>query len=353
MRTKPLPCIACGILCLAAFLTLTLFGVYKPGGLCLAGFWFSLSLLVRSHPFFKSFSYTLIVVACVTTSMYFPDFYLRVGGVPTMTFIIPILQVIMFGMGTQLALRDFQGVLKQPWGVLVGLICQFSIMPFVGYGLAISFGFEPEVAAGLILIGSVPCGIASNVMNFIARSNIALSVTLTAVATLLAPMMTPLYMKFLAGRLVEIEYLKMTAEITNLVILPIIAGQMFRTIATKEPRLKSIIVHFLAFALLAAAVDALFAHFGVFSWEQYPNRLLAQIGIFLVLPMVAALLLRHLVVHQPQVFDKMLSVFSMIGLLLTIVIINAAGRDHLLRIGFILILSLHKRPTSSVSPRQQ
>ena len=328
-----------GLSLLAMFGGLTVAGQYKPGGLCLAGFWFCLSMLVRFHSFSRGFSYTLIVVACVTTSMYFPDFYLHLGGIPTMVFIIPILQVIMFGMGTQLSLRDFQGILKQPWGVLVGLICQFTIMPLVGFTLATVFGFEPEIAAGLILIGSVPCGIASNVMNFIAKSNIALSVTLTAVATLLAPVMTPLFMKILAGQFVEIEYLKMTAEITNLVILPIMAGLMFRTISVQKPDIRSVLIHLLSFAAVIAAIAGLFAGFGVFPMENYGPRLMMQIGIFLILPIATAFLSRPLTIGYPLLFDKCLSLFSMIGLLLTIVIINAAGRDHLLQIGILLILA--------------
>ena len=330
--------------CLAGFVGLTLAGVYKPGGLCLAGAWFFLAALVRFHPFLKSFSYTIVVLGCVTSSMYFPDFYLHLGGVPTMRFIIPILQVIMFGMGTQLSLRDFQGILKQPWGVLVGLLCQFAIMPLVGYTLAVAFGFEPEIAAGLILIGSVPCGIASNVMNFIARSNIALSVTLTAVATLLAPLTTPFYMKILAGHFVKIEYMKMTAEITNLVILPILAGLMFQTIATQKPRLRSVFTHLIVFTLIIASVNLLFVFSGVFAWNEYSKRLLTQVAVFLVLPMIAAGLLRSVVVRKPAEFDRFLSFFSMVGLLLTIVIINAAGRDHLLQIGLALILAcLYRR----------
>ena len=95
---KPLLWIIVAVLAFIAFLTLTVAESYKPGGLCFAGFWFALAMLVRCNELTKSFSYTLIVVACVTSSMYFPEFYLEVGGVPTMKFIIPILQVIMFGM---------------------------------------------------------------------------------------------------------------------------------------------------------------------------------------------------------------------------------------------------------------
>jgi BASS family bile acid:Na+ symporter len=328
-----------GIAMLMTFVVLTFFAVYKLGGLCLAFFWFALAMLVRSNDFTKNFSYTLIVVACVTTSMYFPDFYLHVGNINTMAFIIPILQFIMFGMGTQLSLRDFQGILKQPYGVFAGLLCQFSIMPLVGFTIATTFGFEPEIAAGIILVGCVPCGIASNVMNFIAKSNMALSVTLTAVATLLAPLLTPLFMKILAGQLVEIQYLKMTAEITNLVILPILGGIMFQTLVAKILNVRSISIHFVSFALCIVVVNGLFGVLGQFPVAEIPQRSMMSCGIFLLLPIVAALLLRHFILNRPILFDKILSLVSMIGLLLTIVIINAAGRDYLLKIGFLLIFA--------------
>ncbi|MDR0870205.1 MAG: bile acid:sodium symporter family protein [Planctomycetaceae bacterium] len=331
--------IVLGAMLLALFAALTYFGFYKPGGLCFAGFWFCLAGLVRFHALTKSFSYTIIVFGCVTTSMYFPDFYLHIGEVKTMVFIIPILQFIMFGMGTQLSLRDFYGVLKNPYGVFVGVVCHFTIMPLVGFLIATGFGFEPEIAAGIILVGSVPCGIASNVMNFIAKSNMALAVSLTAVSTLLAPFLTPLFLKLLAGRLVEVAYLKMVAEITSLVILPIIAGLMFQTITSKILNIRSIITHFAAFVLCITLFNSIFAVFGLFSVDNILPRTATQCGIFLLLPIIGALLLRGVVIHRPELFDRTLSFISMVGLLLTIVIINAAGRDYLLQIGFLLILA--------------
>jgi len=326
------------VLAFAAFLVLTVAGIYKPGGLCFAGFWLALAMLVRCNDFTRSFSYTLVVIACVTSSMYFPQFYLEVGGVPTMGFITPILQVIMFGMGTQLTLRDFQGVLKQPYGVIVGMILQFTVMPGVALLLAMTFRYPPEIAAGVILVGCVPVGIASNVMNFIARGNMALAVSMTLVSTLTAPIATPFLMKVLAGQFVEIEFLKMTAGITNLVILPIMGGLMFRTLACQTINFRSIALHFLSFACTIAVFNRVFVFAG-FSPESPGGLILWQIVIFLGLPILGALLLRTLVVHCPALFDKLLSIFSMIGLLLTIVIINAAGRDHLLSIGLLLIFS--------------
>lgn len=111
--------------------------------------------------------------------------------------------MIMFGMGTQMNVRDFLNVASMPVGVIVGVGCQFLMMPLLGFTLASIFRFPPEIGAGLILIGSCSSGLSSNVMTFLAKGNLALSVTLTAIATAAAPIMTPLWMRFLAGSMVS------------------------------------------------------------------------------------------------------------------------------------------------------
>jgi len=138
-----------------------------------------------------------------------------------------LLQIIMFGMGTAMSFKDFYGVIKMPKGVFIGLTCQFTIMPLLGFSLASLFNFPPEIAAGIILIGSSPSGLASNVMAYLARANVALSVTLTAFATLLAPLMTPFLMKYLAGSFVPIDFVRMMTSILKIVIIPVFIGLVF------------------------------------------------------------------------------------------------------------------------------
>ena len=153
----------------------------------------------------KRFSYSLMILVAVAVSLAFPAPFVEIGGFQLKGLIVPLLQVIMFGMGTAMSLEDFRGVLKMPKGVLVGMVCQLTIMPFIGWGIASTFGFPPEIAAGIILVGSSPSGLASNVMSYLAKANLALSVTLTAVATMLAPLFTPFLMQSLAGTLVPID----------------------------------------------------------------------------------------------------------------------------------------------------
>jgi BASS family bile acid:Na+ symporter len=133
----------------------------------------------------------------------------------------------MFGMGTAMSARDFVGVVKAPKAVFIGLACHYTIMPFVGAGLALSFDLEPEVAAGIILIGSAPSGLASNVMAYISKANLPLSVTVTTLSTLVAPFITPLYMQWLAGQYIPIDTWGLMWDIVKITILPIIAGLVF------------------------------------------------------------------------------------------------------------------------------
>jgi bile acid:Na+ symporter, BASS family len=182
----------------------------------------------------RYYLYTLSIILAATLAMIFPALFTRVGDFELKTLIVPLLQVIMFGMGTTMGLKDFEGVVKSPRTVLIGLGLQFTIMPIVGFTLATSFAFPPEVAAGVILVGSSPSGLASNVMSYIAKANVALSLTITAVATLLAPLLTPLLMKLLAGTFVEVQFLKMMFDIIKMIILPIGLGLLVNYIFRKQ-----------------------------------------------------------------------------------------------------------------------
>jgi BASS family bile acid:Na+ symporter len=194
------------------------------------GFFVCLALGGRGHPFLKNFTFTLSIFAAVATSMFYPQHFDEVGDFTLTRLIVPLIQVIMFGMGTALSLRDFVGVVRMPRGVVVGMVCQFTIMPLVGVTLAMAFGFSPEVAAGIVLIGSAPGGVASNVMAYLAGANVALSVTLTTCSTLAAPLMTPLLMELLAGQFVPVDVFAMMLSIINMIILPVLAGLLFNQI---------------------------------------------------------------------------------------------------------------------------
>ena len=121
----------------------------------------------------------LAILVCAVVSFSFPDAFTSWGGVKLTKLVTPAIQVIMFGMGTTLTLADFARVAKCPWAVATGVFLQFLIMPFVGFSLALALGFSGELAAGCVLIGSVAGGTASNVIAYLAKANVALSVTMT------------------------------------------------------------------------------------------------------------------------------------------------------------------------------
>lgn len=139
-------------------------------------------------------------------------------------YINPMLGVIMFGMGLTLSPQDFRIVLSRPKDIFIGCLAQFSIMPLVALGLTWIFSLPKELTLGVILVGCCPGGTASNVITYLAKGDLALSVGMTATSTLLAPLLTPLFVWLLAGTMVEVDTLGMLFSIVYVVIAPIIVG---------------------------------------------------------------------------------------------------------------------------------
>ncbi|MBX2945074.1 MAG: bile acid:sodium symporter family protein [Cyclobacteriaceae bacterium] len=248
-------------------------------GISYAGPFLILSLLLlgissRGYEHFKGFTYSIMIFTGVACALYYPQYLVEVNGFKLSALITPLIQVIMFGMGTRMSVNDFVGVIKMPKGVAIGIVAQFSIMPLVGFALAAISSFPAEIAAGIILIGCSPSGLASNVMSYLAKANLALSITLTTVSTLLAPFATPILMKLLGGTYVEIDIVKMMWDIFKMIVIPICAGLLF-------------------------------------------NKLLHG---------------------KSKWLDLAMPLISMIGIGVIITIITAAGRDSLLDIGLILMV---------------
>lgn len=184
--------------------------------------------------FLRKQMFGLAILACAAISFAFPSAFTEWGGVKLTNLVVPAIQVIMFGMGTTLTFGDFVRVAKCPWAVATGVFLQFLIMPFVGFLLAKSFGFSGELAAGCVLIGSVAGGTASNVIAYLAKANVALSVTMTCCSTLLSPLVTPLMMKLLAGRFIEIDVWAMVMSILEVVLVPVAAGGLVRALFRRQ-----------------------------------------------------------------------------------------------------------------------
>jgi len=260
---------------LLTYIVMTISSLHQFSGWLLMLFFFILAIAFRGNKVLRGLSYTVIILGVVSVAMYYPQYFKNVGDFKLSALIVPLLQIIMFGMGTELSLKDFAQVLRMPKGIIVGIVCHYSIMPLVGFAVASLFNFPSEIAAGIILVGCCPSGLASNVMCYLARANLALSVSVTTVSTLLAPFLTPLLMRLLGGNFVDVHFLDMMWDITKIVIIPIVGGLVF---------------HYLMR--------------GKFNW-----------------------------------LDKAMPILSMVGIALILVVITAAGRDNLLKVGALLVLA--------------
>ncbi|BCG26278.1 bile acid:sodium symporter family protein [Pseudomonas tohonis] len=151
-------------------------------------------------------------------------FYQPAWFLPLAKWIVPLLGLIMFGMGLTLKTEDFREVARRPLRVLIGVLAQFLIMPGLAWLLCQVLRLPPEVAVGVILVGCCPGGTASNVMTWFARGDLALSVAITAVTTLLAPLVTPALIWLLASAWLPVQFGALFMSILQVVLLPIALG---------------------------------------------------------------------------------------------------------------------------------
>ncbi|MEI3610325.1 bile acid:sodium symporter family protein [Pseudogracilibacillus sp. SO10305] len=145
-----------------------------------------------------------------------------------------LLGIIMFGMGLTLTTDDFKRVVKAPKSVLIGVVAQYTIMPAIAFGLATVFKLPPEIAVGVILVGCCPGGTASNVMTYLAKGNTALSITITAISTLLAPILTPSLTLLLASKWLPVSMSAMFMSIVQVILIPIALGFILRLLFAKQ-----------------------------------------------------------------------------------------------------------------------
>jgi BASS family bile acid:Na+ symporter len=185
------------------------------------------AIFIAWHPKSRVYAFASWVVVAVLAGLINPGLYLNNLPLDYSKFLTVLLQIAMFGMGATLTVDDFVRILKLPKGVLVGAVLQFSVMPFLGWGVSKMLGLPPELALGMILLGASPGGISSNVITYLAKGNVALSVTMTAVSTLLAPVMTPLMVYLYARQNIDVDYVGMFWSILATVVVPVVLGLVF------------------------------------------------------------------------------------------------------------------------------
>lgn len=178
---------------------------------------------------FSRLTFAMWVLVFATSALLFPAAWISWAGEQPEKFIgsrviAPLVQVIMLGMGMTLTFADFARVVRMPLPIVIGFVLQFTVMPVMGLVFAWLFRLPPEVAVGLILYGSCSDGMSSNVLAYLAKANVPLSVTLTTCTTLAAPIVTPLCMKLLADQYVPIEFWPMMTTILNMILAPVLIG---------------------------------------------------------------------------------------------------------------------------------
>ena len=204
---------------------------------------------------------TVLVLLAAVLGLLFPGAirYLKPA------YINPLLGVIMFCMGMTLKTDDFRVVFRRPKDVLIGCLAQFTVMPLLAFALTKIFSLDAALAIGVILVGCCPGGTASNVITYLAKGDLALSVGMTATSTLLAPVLTPLLVWLLAGEKVQVDVLGMLLSILWVVILPIGLGLLVKRFAPRVsekavaylPALSTLTISTIVFIVIAANAEKL------------------------------------------------------------------------------------------------
>jgi BASS family bile acid:Na+ symporter len=300
----------------------------------------ALAISLRFSQRFSGYQFTAWIIAVVAAAMIYPAQFLHVGDfdMKNKWVMLIAIQLVMFGMGTQMSLRDFTGVAKAPRGVFVGIFCHFTVMPLVGFSLVKIFNFPPEIAAGVILIGSCSSGLASNVMAYMAKSNLALSVTVTAITTMIAPIMTPLWMKLLAGTMVEVSYFKMMVEIIKIVLVPIGAAMVHDYLKHASLRGRKIVHAIATFA--AAWLLFLISGGWAFLQAHLADGALTTISLagFLLSAFVIGVVY-HALAKRLAWLDGVMPTLAIVGILYVTAMTTASGRDNLLKVGALLFVA--------------
>ena len=222
-----------------------------------------MSLCVKRLCHYISEYMGLLVLAAALLALAFPGLLQQIR--PTCSNYL--LGVVMFGMGLTLNLQDFRIVFSRPKDVVVGCLSQFTVMPLLAWGLSRLFGLDEALALGVVLVGCCPGGTASNVITYLAKGDLALSVGMTGVSTLLAPFLTPLLTWALAGKSVNVDVASMFLSILWVVILPIVAGLLVKWLWPKFteratdylPAFSSVAIAFIVAIIIAANADKLLA----------------------------------------------------------------------------------------------
>ncbi|TKH07517.1 bile acid:sodium symporter family protein [Peribacillus simplex] len=212
-----------------------------------------MNILERFSQFVSS-TFAIWVLIFATFAFLSPNTFSWIGG-----YITILLGIVMFGMGLTITVDDFKEVLTRPKDVAVGVIGQFVIMPTLAYLLAKGFNLPPEIAIGVILVGCCPGGTSSNVMTFLSKGDVALSVTITSITTLLAPFVTPALILLFASEWVDIAPSSLFISIVQVVLIPIILGIIVQKVFKKQAKASVKVLPLVSVIAIVAIVSAVVA----------------------------------------------------------------------------------------------
>jgi len=297
-----------------------------------AGYW----------PGLRSYQFTLWIIAGFVAAMTWSTDLIVWGGfnITHKWIVFLVIQATMFSMGTKLTIQDFIDVAKMPWAVFIGTFCHFVIMPLLGLSITLIFDFPPEVAVGILLIGACPSGLSSTVMVYIANANLALAVSIAAVSTLAATVMTPLWVNLLAGSMIDIQLTAMVMDVVKIVLIPIGAAILHDYLKTYAGVRGRRVVQMLAgigaiwlLYMIAGGWDALFGH------ASAEAQMYAVVLNFVAGGLVWALFYNWLYGRVAGV-KKVMPTISMMGIIFFTTAAAAAGRDNLVQVGFLLCFAM-------------
>lgn len=209
---------------------------------------------------FLSSKTSIFIILIAIFTYYFPNFFMWVkGDIQT-----GILGIIMLTMGMTLSLDDFKILLKRPLDIGIGTFAQYFFMPIIAISLVHLFHLPKEISIGLILVGCCPGGVSSNIMSFLCRGDVAFSVGMTTVSTLIAPVMTPTLVYFLAKETVDVDVLGMFKSVLIVTILPVVLGVTLNYLFKKNKNFYEVCKTMPALSVigLACIVGGVVSHFG-------------------------------------------------------------------------------------------
>ncbi|MFM7207819.1 MAG: bile acid:sodium symporter family protein [Planctomycetaceae bacterium] len=294
----------------------------------------------RAIPALVTYQFTVWVLVTVVIGMLYPQQCLSMGGLDMKNkhLLTGMIQLVMFGMGTQMTIAELSSVQRMSYPLVIGILLQFSVMPVVGWGIATALGMPPEIAAGVVLIGACSSGLASNVMSYIAEANLPLSLALTAIGTVTAPVTTPFWMWLLAGTWTAIDVVGMMMDIVKIVIVPVGAALLHDWLRHASPAARR--------TLVAASLIALGAAVGTWCaglWSLpltdagEPTRP-ALLAIYAAGAVLVGLGYHSLWRLWPAV-ERWMPAAAMFGILFVTLITIAKGRGQLMDLGVELFVA--------------